>query len=1023
MKKTILYIIASLLFVQLNAQKNKKAAESTSVKLTSAALGKIDARHIGPAVTGGRITSIDGVNADPRIMYIGSAGGGVWKTTSGGSGFTPVFDKHCQSIGAVCIDQKNPDVIWVGTGESNMRNTVSVGNGLYKSTDAGENWVFMGLPNSEHISKIMIHPNDPNTVFVAVPGKLWSNSPDRGLYKTTDGGKTWNKILFANDSTGCADFAINPKNPDIMYATLWQFRRKPYAFSSGGPSSAVMKSTDGGKTWRKIQNGFTPGDIGRAAITIAPSAPDNIVAIVEAKATSLYISADGGETWKNQNADDNVCARPFYFSTLVIDPTDPKRVYRPAFQFEYSEDGGYSWVGAQNVQGWLHSDMHALWIDPKDNSHMYVGTDGGVYMSVDRGNNWHYLNSIPVAQLYHVQVDEQLPYNVYCGLQDHGSWRAPSQSPGGIKNADWKKVCGGEGFWVQTDGDNSDIVYSEYQGGHISRTEVKANVSQDIQPKAGEGDPKFRFNWNTPIVRSPNNKKRLYIGCQFLFKTENGGLKWDKISPDLTTNDPLKQKQEESGGLTNDNTSAENHCTIFTVAESPLDEKMIWVGTDDGNLQYTLDGGKTWTNVSNNYKASGIPAQTWVSSIAPSRYDKNVVYATFDNHMYGDVQTYIGKSADMGKTWTMFKSPAFKGYAHKICEDIVSRDLLFAGTEMGLYTSIDGGANWVQMKGHIPDYAMVRDMVIEPRTNDLVVATHGRGVLIVDDISPLRKINSALLNSDIAYVPARNMAASVGHFGGTWPDGTGYSGANSSEEVAIMYYMKQRLNSGDVKVQIFDEQGKLLVELPGTKRKGINRITWNMRIKPPRVAEGGSKADWTSTIGPMVREGKYKVKIIAGGLSTDGEIKLVADPLDHSTQAQKDAQYESVMRTFKMQEDLARLMDSVTAEMKLLKDLTDKSPIIKEYYDSLEVIRAELVPVKEGRTVMFADEEKLREKLSDIYAGVNFYQGEPTTSQTEGLNKLKRDMIDSNTKLETRKKTYRPKVAPEFKRLNKNVPY
>jgi hypothetical protein len=391
--------------------------------------------------------------------------------------------------------------------------------------------------------------------------------------------------------------------------------------------------------------------------------------------------------------------------------------------------------------------------------------------------------------------------------------------------------------------------------------------------------------------------------------------------------------------------------------------------------------------------------------------------------MYGDVQTYIGKSADMGKTWTMFKSPAFKGYAHKICEDIVSRDLLFAGTEMGLYTSIDGGANWVQMKGHIPDYAMVRDMVIEPRTNDLVIATHGRGVLIVDDISPLRKINPTLLNSDIAYVPARNMAASVGHFGGTWPDGTGYSGANSSEEVAIMYYMKQRLNSGDVKVQIFDEQGKLLVELPGTKRKGINRITWNMRIKPPRVAEGGSKADWTSTIGPMVREGKYKVKIIAGSLSTDGEIKLVADPLDHSTQAQKDAQYESVMRTFRMQEDLARLMDSVTAEMKLLKDLTDKSPIIKEYYDSLEVIRAELVPVKEGRTVMFADEQKLREKLSDIYAGVNFYQGEPTSSQTEGLNKLKRDMIDSNTKLETRKKTYRPKVAPEFKRLNKNVPY
>jgi photosystem II stability/assembly factor-like uncharacterized protein len=1024
MKKLLLYIALSLVITHADAQKTKtRTPEPAGVKLTSASLGKIDARHIGPAVTGGRITSIDGVNADPRIMYIGTAGGGVWKTTSGGSGFTPIFDKYCQSIGAVTVDQRNPDVIWVGTGESNMRNTVSVGNGIYKSTDAGENWVFMGLPNSEHISKVVIDPRDANTVYVAVPGKLWSNSPDRGLYKTTNGGKTWNKILFSNDSTGCADFLLNPQNPDVMYATMWQFRRKPFAFSSGGPASAIMKSTDGGKTWRKIQKGITADTIGRAAIAIAPSAPDNMVAIVEGKNTGLYISADGGETWKGQTADDNVCARPFYFSTIVIDPKDPKRVYRPAFQFEYSEDGGYSWVGAQNIQGWLHSDMHALWIDPKDNSHMYVGTDGGVYMSVDRGNNWVYLNSIPVAQLYHVQVDNNLPYYVYCGLQDNGSWRAPSQSPGGIKNADWKNVGGGDGFWVQPDGENTDVVYSEYQGGHISRTEVRANTSQDIQPKAGENDPKLRFNWNTPIVKSPTNKKRLYMASQFLYRTENKGLTWDRISPDLTTNDPLKLKQEESGGLTNDNTSAENHCTIFTIAESPIDDKMIWVGTDDGNLQYSLDAGKTWTNVANNYKASGIPAQTWVSSIAPSRYDKNLVYATFDNHMYGDVNTYVGKSADMGKTWTMFRSPSFKGYAHKICEDIVSRDLLFVGTEMGLYTSIDGGTNWVQMKGHIPDYALVRDMVIEPRTKDLVLATHGRGVLIVDDISPLRRLTPQLLSSDISYVDARSMAVSVGHFGGTWPDGTGYAGPNSSEEVAIMYYMKSRLNSGEVKVQIYDEQNKLLVELPGTKRKGINRITWNMRLKPPRVAEGGSKADWASTIGPMVREGKYKVKIVAGALNAEGEIKLVEDPLDHSTKAQRDADYEAVMRTFHMQEDLATLMDSVMAEQKLIKDMQDKSPIIKEYYDSLEAIRAILVPVKEGRTVMFADEQKMRDKLSDIYAGVNFYQGEPTTSQVEGLNRLKRDIIDNEKKLDTRKKTYRPKVNEEYKRLKKNAPY
>ena len=618
-------------FTQKPKPKDKPATEA-KVKLTSASLGKMEARHIGPAVTGGRITAIDGVNADPRILYIGTAGGGVWKTTNGGADFKPLFDKHCQSIGAVTIDQTNPDIVWVGTGESNMRNTVSIGNGIYKTTDGGENWVFMGLPNSEHISKIIIDPRDANTLYVAVPGKLWSNSADRGLYKTTDGGKNWTKILFANDSTGCADFAINPKNPDIMYATLWQFRRKPYAFNSGGPGCAVMKSIDGGKTWKKIQKGISADTIGRAAITVSPSSPDNMVAIIESKKTSLYISADGGENWKEQSADDNVCARPFYFSTILVDPFDSKRVYRPAFEFSYSEDGGYSWVRAQNDQGWLHSDMHALWINPKNTSHMYVGTDGGIYMSVDRGNNWIYLNSLPVAQLYHVQVDDQDPYNVYCGLQDNGSWRAPSQAPGGIKNADWRNVGGGDGFWVQPSGEDHDVVYSEYQGGHISRIEIRPGQEQDVQPKPGEGDPKFRFNWNTPIVRSPVSKKRIYMGAQFLFKSEDNGITWEKISPDLTTNDPDKLKQEESGGLTNDNTSAENHCTIFTLAESSLDANMIWVGTDDGNLQLTRDGGKTWNNLAGNYKLCGVPAQTWITSIMPSRFDKNVVYATFDNH-------------------------------------------------------------------------------------------------------------------------------------------------------------------------------------------------------------------------------------------------------------------------------------------------------------------------------------------------------------------------------------------------------
>lgn len=1026
MKRIYILAVAVILAANLFAQKGKKEpvkAPAPQVSLSSAALGKMEARHIGPAVMGGRITAIDGFNNDPRILYVGTAGGGVWKTTNGGSQFKPVFDKHCQSIGAVAIDQTNPDIVWVGTGESNMRNTVSIGNGIYKTIDGGENWVFMGLPESEHISKIVIHPKDPNTLYVAVPGKLWSNSSERGLYKTTDGGKTWSKILFANDSTGCADFALNPNNPDVMYASLWQVRRKPFAFASGGAASAIMKSTDGGKTWKKIHNGLPQGDIGRAAITIAPSAPDNIVAIVESKRTGLFLSTDGGETWKEQSADDNVCARPFYFSTLVIDPFDAKRVYRPAFEFSYSTDGGYSWVRAQNSSGWVHSDMHALWINPKNTSHMYVGTDGGVYTSVDKGNNWVFLNNMTVSQFYHVQVDNQDPYWVYGGLQDNGSWKAPSQNAGGIKNGDWKNVGGGDGFWVQPDAEDHTIVYSEYQGGHASRVNTKTNQWQDIQPKAGEGDPKLRFNWNTPIVRSVNNPKRIYMASQFLYKSDNRGLSWEKISGDLTTNDPNKQKQEQSGGLTADNTSAENHCTVFTIAESPLDANMIWVGTDDGNLQYTLDGGKNWTNVANNYKATGIPAQTWVSSIEPSRFDKNVVYATFDNHMYGDMKTYCAVSRDMGKTWARLNADLFKGFAHKIKEDLVSKDLLFLGTEMGLYVSVNAGKSWVQMKGNIPEYCLVRDIVIEPKTNDLVLATHGRGILIVDDISPLRKINDAVLNSEVAIIPARPAPVTTGHYGGGWPDAGGFVGPNSKEEAQILYYLKNRVNSGTVKVEVLDAQGNVLVELPGTKRKGINKVYWDMRTKPPKVAQGGSKADWASTVGPMVREGNYKVRVSLGDKSATGDLVLVPDPKSAFTKEERDANYNTVMRTFRMHEELAVLMDSLLNEQKLIEADTAQSAIIKEYYDSLEAIRATLVPVKTGRNVMFADEERLRDKITDVYFGVSFYEGEPTASQVNGLNQLQRELNENKDKLEQRKKTYRPKVKEEMKRMKKSEPY
>ncbi|MBK5283907.1 MAG: glycosyl hydrolase, partial [Bacteroidia bacterium] len=780
------YLIAVFLMWHMNA--------FAQTKITSSTFGMMEARHIGPAVMGGRITSIDAVNSNPRIMYVSAAGGGVWKTLTGGSFFKPIFEKYSQSIGAIAIDQNHPDTLWVGTGESNMRNTVSIGTGLYKSTDAGENWTKVGLDSTEHISRIIIDPRNSNVVYVAVPGALWGDSKHRGLYKTTDGGTTWNKILYTDVKTGCAEILMNPKNPDELFASMWQFRRTPYSFSSGGKTGALYKSTDAGKTWRRIQKGLPEGEFGRIAINIAPSEPKKLFAIVESKNTGLYLSDDGGETWREQSSTFNVNARPFYFSVIQVDPKDAQRIYRPAFSFSISDDGGQSFSEASQQGGWVHGDMHALWINPNNTSHMYLGTDGGVYMSLDRGNNWIFLNNISVSQFYHVQTDSEIPYNVYGGLQDNGSWTGPSQSINGIENRDWENVGGGDGFWVQPDRTDKNIVYSESQGGEAARFNRKTNESASIKPQPLTGETKLRFNWNTPLYMSPTNPNSLYIAAQYLYRTHNKGITWERISPDLTTNDSKKQTQEESGGLTVDNSSAENHCTIFTICESPLDENLIWVGTDDGNLQVTIDGGKIWRKVNTNIPVKDLPAQTWVSSIEASRFDKKIVYVTFDNHSYGDMKSYVFKSSDLGKSWQALSTSELKGYAHKIKEDIVSRKLLFLGTELGLYISFDGGESWVNDNAKVPPVA-VRDIVIEPRTNDLVLATHGRGILIVDDISPLRNLTPEIINAEAAFLPTRPTPLSNGHFGGAFPGAGGFVGSNATEEAVIIYYLKERVST------------------------------------------------------------------------------------------------------------------------------------------------------------------------------------------------------------------------------------
>ena len=966
-------------------------------KINSYTFGALEARWLGPGTMSGRIAAIVGVNADSKTLYVGSAGGGVWKSTNAGASFKPVFDKYCMSIGAIAVDQTHPETVFVGTGESNMRNTVSIGDGMYKSTDAGDNWVKVGMDSTEHISKIIIDPKNNNIIYASAPGPLWSNSKHRGLYKSTDGGTTWIKIFYLNDSTGCADVAVDPTDPNIIYATMWEFRRFPYAFNSGGKSSGMYKSMDAGKTWKELKNGLPAKPFGRIALTLAPSAPQNMIAIVESKETGLYISSDGGETWKSQSATMNVVSRPFYFSCVVIDPKDPKRVYRPGFGFSYSDDGGYSFTDASYDGGWVHSDHHALWINPNYTNQMYLGTDGGVYFSLDRGATWMFVYNLPVGQFYHVACDNNTPYRMYGGLQDNGSWVAPSAAPGGVNNSSWQDMYGGDGFWVQPDLTDNNIAYAESQGGNMGRIDLTTFKSLDITPQAGKSEEKLRWNWNTPIVTGQTNKHNLYTAAQYLYKTTDQGRTWQKISGDLTTNDKKKQQQEESGGLSEDNTSAENHCTIFTVAESPLDENLVWAGTDDGNLQVTTDGGKTWTNVAKNYEAAGIPAQTWVSSIEPSRYDRNTVYTTFDNHMYGDMNTYLAKSTDLGKTWTRIKCDDFTGFAHKIKEDLVNKNLLFLGGERGLFASIDGGNSWFRMKNHIPDYCMVRDIAIQPQTNDLVIATHGRGIMVINDISPIRALTKDVVDKDVVLFDNKPTPLTNGAYGGGGsPVSGGWYGGNPDDVQPIEYYMKNRPTQ-DVNVEIYDATGKLVQKIPGSKRKGINKVYWNLRWTPPKTATGGTKMDYGGFVAPMVLPGTYTVKLKVGDKDYTNQLVMVHDTKNKLfSEEDRKAQYTAAMELYHMHEQLADLVDKISAEQKTLKDNMDsvKRPqtrkLMKEYNEKLEELRSTLLATKHKS--IFADEKKLREYITEVYGAICGQESKPTNLQLERITVLNDDL-------------------------------
>jgi len=780
------------------------AQNNASVNLKNL-FGDLRARHIGPALMSGRINDMEVHPTNNQIIYAGTAGGGVWKSNDAGTTFNPIFDDHSQSIGAVAIDPNDPDnVIYVGTGETWTRNSVSYGDGLYKSTDGGSNWKKLGFDKSERIANIIVNPKNSNEVYVAVLGALWSDSDERGVYKSSDAGETWEKILYIDEKTGAADMTMDPKDPSILYASMWEFRRTAWSFSSGGDNSALYKSSDAGKTWNKIHNGFPDGQLGRLAIAVAPSDANILYTVIEAedpKRKGLYRSDDAGANWKQLNNDFGITVRPFYFSRITVDPRNPDVVVKGGLSGSISKDGGKTFKSLGN----MHSDIHDIVFDIHDSDRIYAGTDGGVYRSWNGGTTMEIVENLPLSQFYHISVDNAEPYNIYGGLQDNGSWYGPSSSSGGINAGDWNSIGAGDGFRVLKH-PTKNIIYSEMQGAeNVWRYDVDNKLVKTIQPLEKAGYEDLRFNWNAPMAISAHQPDRFYMGSQFLHKSEDMGDTWEIISPDLSTNDPTKQQQADSGGLSMDNSGAENHTTIFTIAESPLDENIIWVGTDDGNVQVTKDGGKNWQNVVGNIQ--GLPSNTWTYHIEASVHGKGTAYAVFDGHNNGDMKPYVFKTTDFGTTWTNIIAENIVGTSRNIQEDYENENLLFLGTEFGLYITADGGKNWEKFTKNVPPVA-IHFIDLQKQTNDLVLGTHGRGIIIIEDISPLREITSEVLKSKLYFFSSKPMKLSdESGFAGSFGAETQFVGENASRSPKIKYLLPKRHTFGKMTMEIKDSKG------------------------------------------------------------------------------------------------------------------------------------------------------------------------------------------------------------------------
>jgi photosystem II stability/assembly factor-like uncharacterized protein len=933
------------------------------------AFSRLEYRSIGPAIMGGRIADVEGVPGDANVVYVASASGGLWKTTNGGVKWTPIFERQgTLSIGDIALAPSNPDVVWVGTGESAVRNSVSFGDGVYKSTDGGKTWQHMGLRDTERVSAIAINPQNPDIVYIGALGHAFGPNEERGVFMTTDGGKTWTKTLYIDNQHGVADLDIDPTNPNILYAGMWSFERKPWTHRSGDEKGGVYKSVDAGRTWKKLTEGL-PKLMGRIGLRVAPSNPNVVYVIVEAKDGTLYRSDDRGETFRMVSKQESIVSRGFYYTKVRVDPTNENHIFAVASTLFTSVDGGKTF---RSITSRSHIDFHALWIDPKNPKRMWHGQDGGIGVTYDGGESWEAVYNIPLGQFYQIHADNRTPfYFVMGGLQDNGSWSGPSRSrePAGIMNDDWRMVSFGDGFYVINHPDNPEQYLSESQGGDIVWTDMRSREQQSINPwgRGSGGGPaegqKYRFNWNSPIVFSPHDKTTVYLAGNVLFKSPDFGKTWEQISQDLTTNDPAKLK-DAGGPIAIENSTAEYHGTIISIAESPAQKGQIWVGTDDGNLQLTTNGGKNWSNIIKN--VSGVASNSPVSHVEPSRTNASTAYVSFDRHMFDDFKPYIFKTTDTGKTWTNISAnlPA-KAYVQVVREDPKNMNLLYAGTELGLFASYNGGKEWVPLNlKNLPNVA-VHDILVHPRENDLILATHGRSIWIFDDATVIQQMTAQILSSNAHLFSIRPALRYTARFTRYGVGDKIFAGPNPQTGALITYYLKDKLDEkATLKVQVFDRDGKLVqdIERP-TREKGLNRIAWNLRLGGPEVRRPPTEeqiAFGGGARGPQVLPGTYTVKLTVNDKVFEERVEVKLDPSINTPLAELQETLDMQIRLRDMQSTIntsLRFLDSLKEQLKqaqtTMKTLNkepdkDMTKALEDYIKELDKLTDRLSARNEG---------------------------------------------------------------------------